>query len=60
MDRLFMKMMSVVTVQTMSEESVTCIAVNDRHQNVMSTVALKKEVEETLTIESVAKFMHLT
>ena len=56
-----MKMMSVVTVQTMSEESVTCIAVNeDRHQNVMSSVAFEKKVEETWTTESVAKFMHLT
>ena len=36
---------------TTSEESVTCIAVKeDRHQNIMSSVALKKGVEEPWTI----------
>ena len=37
-------MESVVNAQTISQESVTCIAVKDvRHQNIMSSVALKKE-----------------
>ena len=32
----------------------------DRHQNIMSSVALKKGVEEPWTIERVAKFIDLT
>ena len=44
----------------MSEEAVTCIAVKeDRHQNTMNRVALKKEVEEPWTSERVAKFADL-
>ena len=36
----------------MSEESVTCIAAKeDRQQNITSSVALKKGVEEPWTIE---------
>ena len=54
----FMKMKSVVNAHTISEESVTCIAVKeDRH--IMSSVALKKGVEEPWTIESVVKFIDL-
>ena len=42
-DDHFLKMTSVVNTQTMSEESVTCIAVKeDRHWNIMSLVSLKK------------------
>ena len=42
MDYYFMKMNPVVNTQTMSEESVICIAVKeDEHQNIMSSVALK-------------------
>ena len=53
MDYYFMKMSSVVNAQTMSDESVTCIAVNqDRNQNIMSSVALKKEDLEPCTVES--------
>ena len=48
MDHYFMKMKSVLNAQTISEESITCIAVKDaRHQNIMSSVAFKKRVEET-------------
>ena len=37
-----------------------CVAVKeDRHQNIMSSVALKKGVEEPWTIEKVVKFMDL-
>ena len=55
-----MKMQSVLSAQTMSEEAVTYIAVKeDRHQNIMSSVALKKGVEEPWTIERVAKFIDL-
>ena len=58
MDHYFMKMKSVVNVQTMSEELVTCIAVKgDRHQNIMSSGALKKRVEELWTIERMAKII---
>ena len=49
-----MKMNSFVNAQNISEGSVICIAVNeDRHPNIMSSVALQKEVEEHLTIERV-------
>ena len=41
----------------MSAEAVFCIAVKaDRHQNFISSVALKKGVEEPWTMERVAKF----
>ena len=40
---------SVANAQTIAEESVTCIAVKeDRHQNIMSSVALEKSVEEAV------------
>ena len=49
-----------MNAQTISQESVTCIAVKDvRHQNIMSSVALKKRVEEPWAIERVAKFIDL-
>ena len=55
-----MRMECSPSVQAISEESVTCIAVKeDRHQNIMSSVALKKGVEEPWTIERVAKFIDL-
>ena len=44
---VFMKMNSVANAQTESEESVTRIAVKkDMHQSIMSSVALKKGIEE--------------
>ena len=46
MDYYFMKMKSVPNAP-ISDESITCIAVKeDRHQIIMSSVALKKEVEK--------------
>ena len=55
-----MKMKSVANAPTISEESTTCIAVKeDRHQNIMSSVALKKGVEELWTIDRVAKVIDL-
>ena len=43
MDHFFMKMESAPNVQAISEESIACVAVKeDRHQNIMSTVALKE------------------
>ena len=52
MDFCFMKMESSPNVQAISEESTTCVAVKeDRHQNIMSRLALKKGVEEPWTIE---------
>ena len=60
MDCYFMNMKSVLNAQTMSEESVTSIAVKeDRHHNIMSSVAWKKGVEEPWTTDRVAKFMDL-
>ena len=45
--------------QTIPEESVTCIAVKeDRHQNTMSSVVLKKVIEESLASERVARFIN--
>ena len=47
MDYYNMKMNSVVKAQTISEESVTCIAVKeDGRRKIMSSVALKKGLEE--------------
>ena len=55
-----MRMESAPNVQAISEESITCVAVKeDRHQNIMSSVALKKGVEEPWTIERVVKFIDL-
>ena len=60
MDFFFVKMKSFPSAQTISEESITCVAVTEnRHQNIMSSVALKKGVEESWTIERVAKFIDL-
>ena len=60
MDYYIMKLKYVVNARTMSEKSVTCIAVKeDRHQNIMSSLALKKGVEEPRRIERVAKFIDL-
>ena len=43
MDYFFMRMESSPSAQEIAEESITCIAVKeDRYQNVMSSVALKK------------------
>ena len=55
-----MKINSVANAHTISEESTACIAVKeDRHQNIMSGVALEKGVEESWTIERVATFIDL-
>ena len=60
MDYFFMRMESAPNVQAISEESTTCVAVKeDRHQNIMSSVALKKGVEEPLAIERVVRFIDL-
>ena len=60
MDYFFTKMESIPSAQVISEELITCIAVKeDRHHNIMSSVALKKGVEECWTIERVAKFIDL-
>ena len=43
MDYFFMKMETTPSAQSIPEESITCVAVKeDRHQNIMSSVALKK------------------
>ena len=56
----FMLVRSVVVALTKSDESVSSFAVEeDRHQNIMSSVAFKKGVEEPSTIERVAKFINL-
>ena len=60
MDYYFMRMEPAVKCRTVSAEALTCIAVmEDRHQNIMSSVALKKGIEELRTSERVAKFIDL-
>ena len=60
MDSYFMKMKSVVNAQKTSQKAAACIAVKeDTHQSIMSSVALKKGVEEPWTIERVSKFIDL-
>ena len=57
-DYYFLKPNSTASPQTMPDESLTCIAVKeDRHQNSMSTVVVKKGVEEPLASERVARFI---
>ena len=47
MDCYFMRMQPAVNVQTISEETIKFIAVKeDEHQNIMSSVPLRKGVEE--------------
>ena len=58
MDYFFMRMEPAPNVQATSEESITCIsAKEDRHQNIMSSVALKRGVAEPWTIERVVRFI---
>ena len=53
MDSSFLKPYSTSNSQTIPDESVTCIAVKeDRHQNMMCSVVLKKGVEERWASES--------
>ena len=60
MDYFFVRMEPAVNSRTISAEALTCIAVmEDRHQNIMSSVALKKGIEEPWTSERVAKFIDL-
>ena len=60
MDYFIMRMESSPSVQAISEEPITCIAVKeDRYENIMSSVTLKKGVEEPWTVERVAKFIDL-
>ena len=55
-----MKMESTPSAQSIPEESITCVAVKeDRHRNIMSSVALKKGVEEPWAVERVVKFLDL-
>ena len=60
MDYFFMRMESSPSAREMPEEPITCIAVKeDKYQNIMSSVALKKGVEEPWAVERVAKFIDL-
>ena len=59
MDSHFLKPTSTASSQTIPEESVTCIAVKeDRHQNIMSSVVLKKGIEQPWASERVARFIN--
>ena len=55
----FLKPNFTANSQTISDESVTCIAVKeDRHQNFMSNVVLKKGIEERWASDRVARFIN--
>ena len=57
MDFNFRRPNSTASSQTIPEETVTCISVKeDRHQNIMSSVVLKKGIEEPWASERVARF----
>ena len=58
MDYFFMRMETAPNFQATSEASITCVAVKeDRYQNIISSVALMKGVEEPWTIERVVRFI---
>ena len=60
MSHFFMKMESALNIQAISEESITCVAVEEnRHQHIMSSVALEKGVEEPWTNERVVRIIDL-
>ena len=60
MDYYLMNMNSAVNAETAPEGSVTCFVVNaDRHQNMMSSVALKKGVGEPWTVDRMVRFLDL-
>ena len=53
------KQKETASSQTIPDESVTCIAVKeDRHQNIMSSVVLKKGMGEPWASERVARFIN--
>ena len=55
-----MRMSSVLNAQTISVESAICIALEeDRHQNIMSSVSLRKGVKEPWTLERVSRLIDL-
>ena len=59
MENYLLKQISTANSQTIRDESVTCIAVKeDRHQNIMSRVVLKKGIEERWRSERVARFIN--
>ena len=59
MDSCFLKPNFTANSQTIPDESVTGIAVKeDRHQNIMSSVVLKKGMEEPWASERVAGFIN--
>ena len=59
MDYYFLKPNSTANSQTIPDESVTCIAVKeDTHQNIKSSVVLKKGIEEPWASERVARFIN--
>ena len=58
-DYYFLGTNSHANSETIPEEQVTCIAVKeDRHQTIMSSVVLKKGIEEPWAIERTAKFIN--
>ena len=58
MDYDFLKPNSEVNSHTIPEKSVTYIAVEERHQNIMSSLVLKKGIEEPWASEGVARLIN--
>ena len=59
MDYCVLESKSAANSQTIPDESVTCIAVKEhRHQNLMSSVVLKKGIGEPWASERVARFIN--
>ena len=59
MDYYFLKPNSTANSQTIPDESVPCIAVKeDRQQNIMNSVVLKKGIEDFLASDRVARFIN--
>ena len=58
-DHYFLEPNSTASSQTITDESVLCIAVKEeRHLNIMSSVVLKKGMEERWASERVARFIN--
>ena len=59
MDHYFLEPNTTANSQKIPDEPVTCIALKeDRHQNIMSSVVLKKGIEEPWASERVERFIN--
>ena len=59
LDHYFLTPNSVAKSETTPDESVTCIAVKEeRHQNIICSVILKKRIDEPWASGRVARFIN--